>query len=89
MWLLIKNMLLRLPVNMCVSIWVVCIVLIAISIALSSTLRMFWYPSNLSDIWMLLLGLYIPDPAVLPSIWPSGFVEGGINDMSVYMHCCD
>ena len=88
MWLLIKNMLLRLFVNMCVSICVVCIILIAVSIALSYALRMFWYHGNLCDIWMLLLGLYIPNHVVLPSIWPSGFVEGAINDPFVYMHCC-
>ena len=89
MWLLIKYMLLRLYVNMCVSIWVVCMVLIAMSIAFSSALRMFWYHGNLYDIWIFLLGLYIPDPAVLPSIWPSEFLEGGgVNDPYVYMHCC-
>ena len=88
MWLLIRYILLRLSVNMCVSIWVVCMVLTAMSIAFSSALRMFWYPGNLSDIWVLLLGLYIPDPAVLPFIWPSEFSEGGMNDPSVYMHCC-
>ena len=58
------------------------------SIAFSSALSMFWYPGNLSEIWVLLLGLYIPDPAVLPSIWPSEFLDGGMNDPSVYMHCC-
>ena len=42
MWLLIKNMLLRLFVNICVSIWVVCMDLIAINIAFSFSLRMFW-----------------------------------------------
>ena len=87
-WLLIKYMLLRLSVNMCVSIWVVCMVLTAMSIALSSALSMFWYPGNLSDIWMSLLGLYTPEPAVSPSIWPSEFLVGGMNEPSVYMHCC-
>ena len=34
---------------------------------------------------MLLLGLYIPDPAVLPTIWPSEILLGGMNDsISVY-----
>ena len=61
-------MLLRLYVNMCVSIWVFCIVLMAMSIALSSALRMFWYPGSRSDMWVLLLGLYTLDPAILPSI---------------------
>ena len=37
---------------------------------------------------MLLLGLYNPEPVVLPTIWPSEFLEGGMNDSSVYMHCC-
>ena len=60
MWLLIKYMLLRLSVNMCVSIWVFCMVLMAMSIAFSFALRIFWYPSNLSNMWVLLLGLYIP-----------------------------
>ena len=35
--------------NMCVSIWVVCMVLTAMSIAFSYAFRMFWYPSNLFD----------------------------------------
>ena len=25
---------------------------------------------------------------VLPSIWPLGFLVGGINDLFVYMQCC-
>jgi hypothetical protein len=62
-------------------------ILIAMSIALSSTLRMFWYLGSLSDILVLLLGQNIPDPAVLPTIWPSEFLVGGMNDPSVYMHC--
>ena len=63
-------MLLRLSVNTYVSCWVICIVFIAMSIALSYALRIFWYPGSLSDIWVLLLGLYTPEPTVLPSIWP-------------------
>ena len=44
-------MLLRLSVNMGVSIWVVSIVVIAMRIALSSALRILWYPGILySDI---------------------------------------
>ena len=35
-----------------------------------------------------MLGLYIPDPAVFPSTWPSEFMVGGINDPSVYIQCC-
>ena len=62
-------------------------VLIAMSMAFSHVFSMFWYPGNLSDIRMFLLGLYIPDLAVLPSIWPYEFLNGGINDPSVYMHC--
>ena len=50
MWLLIKYMLLRLSVNICVSIWVGCTVLIAMSMAFNSALKMFWYPGNLFDI---------------------------------------
>ena len=72
--------------NICVSFWVFFIVLIAISMALNFALRMFWYPGSLSDIWVLLLGLYTHEPAVLPIIWPSEFLEGGINDPFVYMH---
>ena len=75
-WLLIKYMLLRLFLNMCVSVWVVCMVLIAINIASNFALRIYWYPGNLSDIWVLLLGLYTPEPAMLPSIFPSDFLEG-------------
>ena len=76
-------MLLRLSVNICVSLWVVCTVLIAMSIALNSARRIFWYPGSLYDIWVFLLGLYTLEPAVLPSIWLSGFLEGGINDPSM------
>jgi hypothetical protein len=54
MWLLIRYMLLRLSVNMCVSLWVVFMVLIAKSMAFNYALRMFWYPGNLSDIWISL-----------------------------------
>ena len=85
MWLLIRYMLLRLSVNICVSVWVV---FMAMSMAFNSALRIFWYPGNLFDIWMLLLGLYTPNPAVLLAIWPAEFLDGGINDPSVYMHCC-
>src|ERR1700738_289944 len=88
MWLLIRYMLLRLSVNMCVSILVNCIFLTAMRIAFSSALSMFWYPGNLSEIFVLLLGLYTPDPAVFPSIWPSEFLVGGMNDPSVYVHWC-
>ena len=88
MWLLMRYILLRLSVNMCVSILVVCMVLTARSIAFNSALRMFWYPGSLSDMWVVLLGLYTPEPAVLPIICPSEFSEGGMNDPSVYMHCC-
>jgi hypothetical protein len=55
-------------------------VLMAMSMACNFALRMFWYPDSLLDIQMLLLGMYIPDPAVLPSICPSEFLDGGIND---------
>ena len=74
--------------NMCVSIWVVCMVLTVMSIAFSFPLWMFWYPGNLSDMQVLLLGLYTLEPAVLPIICPSEFFEGGMNDPYVYMHCC-
>lgn len=43
-------------------------ILIAMSIALSSALSMLWYLGSLYDSWMLLLGLYIHDPVMLPSI---------------------
>ena len=43
MWLLIKYMLLRLFVNMCVYVWVVvCMVWMAISITFSYAIRIFW-----------------------------------------------
>ena len=61
-------MFLRLSVNMCVSIWVFCILVMAMSIALIFALRMFGYPGSRSDMRVLLLGLYTPDQAVLPSI---------------------
>jgi hypothetical protein len=73
---------------MCVSIWVICIFLIAMSIACSLASSIFWYPSNLSEDYMLLLGLYTLDRAMFPSIEPSGLLNGGMNDSSVYMHCC-
>ena len=68
MWLLSRYMLLRLSMNMCVSVWVICMVLIAMSIAFSSALSMFWYHGNLYAMWILLLGLYTLDPAMSPSI---------------------
>jgi hypothetical protein len=35
------------------------------------------------------LGLYTLDLAMSPSsIWPSEFLVGGMNDPSVYIHCC-
>ena len=57
MWLLIKYMLLRLLVNICVSLRVVWILLMAMSIAFSLALRMFWYPGSLYEIWVMLLEL--------------------------------
>ena len=63
-------------------------VLIAMSMAFSSALSMFWYPGNLSDMWILLLGLYTPDPTTSSSIRPSEFLVGGMNEPSVYMHWC-
>ena len=49
-------MLLRQSVNMCVSVWVVvCMVWIAISIAFSSTLRIFLCPGSLSAMCIFLL----------------------------------
>ena len=58
-------------------------ILLAMNIALSSALRIFWYPGNLYAIYVLLLGLYTREPVVLPIIWPLGFLEGGINDPSI------
>ena len=66
---------------MCVLIRVICIVLIVMSIV-------FRYLCSLFDIWVLLLGLYTPDLAVYPFIRPLGFMNGGIIDPSMYMHCC-
>jgi hypothetical protein len=37
---------------------------------------------------VLLLGLYTPDHVVFPFIWPSEFLDGGMNDLSVYVHYC-
>ena len=81
-------MLLRLSVNMYVSCCVFCIFWMAISIALSSALKIFGYPGSLSEIRVFLYGLYTPEPVVLPTIWPSEFLQGGMNDPSVYIHCC-
>ena len=66
----------------------VCMVLIAMNISFNYALRMFWYPCNLFDIWISLLGLYMPELAVLLFICPSEFLDGGIKDPSMYMHCC-
>ena len=49
---------------------------------------MFWYSGSLLAMWVLLLGLYTPDPAMLPSMCPSEFMVGGINDPSVYVILC-
>ena len=88
MWLLLKIMLLRLYVNMCVSSREVCVVLKEMSVALSFVHKMFWWHGNLSHIIVLLLGLDILDPAILPTIWPLEFLVGGMNDPFVYMHYC-
>ena len=69
-------MLFRLFVNICGSIWVFCIVLIAMSIALSSTLRIFYCPSSRSDIWVLLLGLYTPDSCCIALYLTLGIFGG-------------
>lgn len=63
-------------------------VLMAMSVALNSTWSMYWCPSSLSYIWVLLLGLYIPDHAMLPSRIPSEFLVVGMKEPHVYMHCC-
>ena len=68
MWLLIRYMLLRLTVNTYVSCCVVGIFCMLMSIALNSALRMFGYPGSLSEIRVLLCGLYTPEPAMLPTI---------------------
>ena len=81
-------MLLRLYVNMYVSCCVFCILWMAMSIALSFALRIFGYPWSLSEIRVLLYGLYTHEPAMLPTIWPSEFLEGGMKDPSMYIHCC-
>jgi hypothetical protein len=57
MWLLIKNILVKLFVYMCMSSWVAYMVLIVMSIALSFALKMLCYFGSLFDSWMLLLGL--------------------------------
>ena len=88
MWLLIKYMMLRLSVNMYVSCCVVGMFCRAMSIALSYAMRMFGYPGSLSEIRVLLCGLNIHELAVLPIICPSEFLDGGMNDPSIYMHCC-
>ena len=89
MWLLSEYILLRLSVNMCVSVWVVCIILMAMSIAFSYARSVFWYHGSLSDMWIFLLGLYTDDFVMSPSIRPSEFLVGGMNDSSVYIHCCE
>ena len=68
MWLLIKYMLLRLFVNTYVSCCVVGIFCMAMRIVLTSALSMFGYPGSLSEIQVLLCGLYTHEPAVLPTI---------------------
>ena len=73
---------------MCVSNCVICMFLIAMRIVFSSALSIFWYLGNHSEIFVLLLGLYTLDPAMFPSIGPLGFWDGGMNDLSVCMHCC-
>ena len=70
-------MLLRLFVKMYVFCCVFCIFWLAMSIALSSALKIFGYPGSLSNIRVLLYGLYTLDHAVLPTIWPSEFFLGG------------
>ena len=67
---------------------VVCMVLMAINIALTSERRMFMCPSIFSDIWVLLLRLYTHDFVMWPSTSPSKFLVGGMKEIFVYMHCC-
>ena len=59
---------------------------IAISLAFNSAPRMFWCPGSLSAMCIVLLWLYMSDPAVSPTICPSKFLVGGVNDPSVYIH---
>jgi hypothetical protein len=49
---------------------------IAIRIALSFARRMLWYLSSFSDIWVLMLGLYMRDLAMVPTIGPLESVFG-------------
>ena len=62
-------------------------VLIVMSIAFNSALRIFWYHGNLSDMCMSLSGLYTPNPTMSHFICPLEFLVGRMNEPSVYMYC--
>ena len=72
--------------KMYVSVWVCCMVWMAMSITFNYAQRIFWWHDSFSAMCIFLLGLYILDPAVSPTIWPSGFLVGGMNDPFMYIH---
>ena len=86
MWLLIKYILLRLSMNMCISIWVICMVLIAMSIVFNYALRMSWYLGNLSNIWVFCFWVVYSITCCIAFYLALG--GGRVNDLFVYMHFC-
>lgn len=82
----VRNMLLRLYVNMYASNWVVCIGSMAICMVLIYAHRTIWWSGGLYDVWVL-FGLQTFDLAMLPSIRPSELLVGGMKYAIVYMSC--
>lgn len=59
-------------------------VFMAVNIACDYAWRIFWWPCSLFDVYVLLLGLYILDIAMLPSTSPFEFLVGGMQELSIY-----
>ena len=72
-------MLLRLSVNMCVPIWVVCIVLLAMRIVLSYVLRIFWYLGILYS--YIVVGDVYPGSCHVALYLAFGYTDGGMNEL--------
>ena len=70
--------------NVCVFIWVVCLVLMAISMAFDYSQRMFWW-SVVSFILYVIGGLFILDHVMLPFTWPFEFLVGEMKEPSIYI----
>ena len=69
----------------CAFVWVYCIVLIALGMVFCYAQVMFWYPSSLTNIWILLLGFYTHDPTMFLPMCPLKSTVCGVKEPYVYM----